>query len=603
LQTAGAVRRLLAIVLTAGCSFPNPWSAQRDYASSLKPSELQATPQGSEVPVHTYRVRAYVDDDYQAQNPRWNAHVEEQIERASALLEAQFGAKLALDSVLRWPRSGSSARLKDLIDQLQKTDGGADVDWVVGFVASLDVFSAAQDQLGAGVFFGKHFVLRGMSSAAELDAIQATLTLIPADQREALVRQRRMHKETAVFLHEWAHTLGAFHDSARDTLMAPAYDPSMSRFSETAARVIGLGLEYRGRPAGREAWAKGYRYEVNRAGDAVWDAVEKQHALAAADQFFAPGGEIDPKDIPALNQASDLERANDHAGALQILAPLASKYPASAPVQELNCAIAQEARLSPLAACRRAAALEDVSLQVLLLAAHVEISSGSRAEALPMLMRAEKKLSDDSPDWVHVAQLELEAGALTAAERAAKHVISKEAKSVLLGVRRTRAFVGFPRGSIDREAEYVNAALDAHAQIDRGHPEAAIAQAKQLAKDFPGAPAAAIVECRARSRGRSLAEIETACAQAARVAPTAFLPQYILGLVHSVRSDWAEAETALKRAIDIDATTREVWQSLAAVQQRRHESGALEESREEFRRRFGSQLTPALWPAGWAARN
>jgi hypothetical protein len=91
---------------------------------------------------------------------------------------------------------------------------------VVGFVSSLRVFTAAQEDLGRACMFCRHFVLRGMFSAAESDAIDRALPLLSCAERENLARERRIHKETALFLHEWAHTLGAFHDRSPRSVMA-----------------------------------------------------------------------------------------------------------------------------------------------------------------------------------------------------------------------------------------------------------------------------------------------------------------------------------------------------------------------------------------------
>lgn len=599
------MRRLLLSFLSLGlacaCSYETPWTQQRKYADSLKPAEVQPG-QAVKGYVRSYKVRAYADGDYQAQTPRYAAHIEEELARANAVLEAQFGVHLNLEGVRPWPRTGSSARLRDVLTQLEAEDRGAGVDWVMGFTASLDVFSAAQDQLGVAAFFGKHLVLRGMASAAEMDAIDAALHLLSSDDRAALVRQRRMHKETAVLLHEWAHTLGAFHDRAQNALMAPAYDPSMAQFSEATARIIGLGLEYRGVPSGRETWAKEYRAQIAKAKDAIWDDVEREHVLAAADDYFSTSQDLDDADLKKLEEASLREHARDFDKARSVLLPLVARYPQSTMVQELSCAIAQEAHKDELDACRRAARLDGASAQILLMTARLFVDVRDTASALPLLARAERKLSSDPSAWLWLAQLDLAAGDLDAAERAGSRA-GKDGRALVAEVRRTRAFVGFPAGPVSREPEYVSLSLAAHEEIDRGNTGAALRKADELAKAFPKTPAADVIRCRVRSRGKSVPEIEKACGEAAKGAPGAFLPQYILGLVHSARSRWADAEAALKKAIEIDGSTREVWQSLAAVQLARHEEAAAQASSEAFRARFGTALTPSLWPKGWSARN
>ncbi len=148
----------------------------------------------------------------------------------------------------------------------------------------------------------------------------------------------------------------------------------------------------------------------------------------------------------------------------------------------------------------------------------------------------------------------------------------------------------------------MTAALAAHERIDRRDLAGALERAGLLAKDFPGTPAAAVVECRARSRSREIAATRNACATAAEGAPGAFLPQYILGLVASAELRWGDADAAMRRALEIDGSTREIWASLAAVQQRLRAAAALRDLKAQYRVRFGATLAPALFPAGWTAR-
>jgi hypothetical protein len=169
-----------------------------------------------------------------------------------------------------------------------------------------------------------------------------------------------------------------------------------------------------------------------------------------------------------------------------------------------------------------------------------------------------------------------------------------------------RSFVGFPPDGAalpaEREADYVAAALAAHQDINDRRADRALARARDLAKAFPGTPGAAVIECRARSRGKALGLTRTACATAAQAAPGAFFPQYILGLVAGAEAHWQEAEASMRRALEIDGGTREVWSSLAAVRIRLGDAAGLSDLRARYRSRFGAALVPRLWPAGWAAR-
>jgi predicted Zn-dependent protease len=454
-----------------------------------------------------------------------------------------------------------------------------------------------------------------MFSAAEMDAINASLNLLSQADREQLSRQRRLHKETAVLLHEWAHTLGAVHDRSPQSLMAPTYDKSETSFSDASARIVGLGLDFRDAPGSRELWAKKYREELTRPTASFWDVAERDHALAIAEKILgggaatpAPVAALPPEDAKRLEEATRLEKSGNAGRALRSLMPLIDRYPRSDEVQGLACTLLQEtgaSQGSTLTGCARAAALPDAPPEVLLLTAQLQLGAGKPAEAMPLLSRVETKLKQEPAAWLWLAQLQLAAGSISAAERAVAHASGqKGAELIAAECARTRRFVGLPKDPLspERETAYVAAALAAHDRIDRRDLAGARQRAAQLAQDFPGAPAAKIVECRALSRGKDIAAMQTACAAAAAGAPEAFLPQYILGLVASAKAKWTDADAALRRALEIDGGTREVWASLAAVQQRLHAAAALRDLRSKYQVRFGASLAPALFPAGWAAR-
>jgi hypothetical protein len=289
-----------------------------------------------------------------------------------------------------------------------------------------------------------------------------------------------------------------------------------------------------------------------------------------------------------------------------LLQPLVERYPTSSQIQDLACEMLQESGASPAALvdrCARAAALPDVSASILLVTAQLHLAAGNPSAALPVLARAESKVSEPSA-WVWLGQLQLAAGAISAAERAAAHAPQREAAQLRAGCSRTRRFVGFPKAGVagDREASYVSSALAAHQDIDHHRLPEALKRAAQLALSFPDAPAAAIIECRAKSRGTTLASIQMSCTAAANADSEAFLPRYILGLVAGARHRWGEAEVAMRRALELDETTQEVWASLAAVQRSMRATAALRALEARYKARFGATLTPALFPEGWAAR-
>ena len=223
------------------------------------------------------------------------------------------------------------------------------------------------------------------------------------------------------------------------------------------------------------------------------------------------------------------------------------------------------------------------------------------------MARAEPKLGNDPLAFLYLAQLQFEAGACSAAERSAARARGQQgAERVAQECARLRHRVGFPAdpGAIpaEREAEYVTRALDAHRSLENRKIEEARVTAQALRASFPGTPAADVIDCRAASRGRAIEPIRSACAPVAQRAPDAFYPQYTLGLVASAERRWVEADAALQRAVQLDDSAPQVWQSLAAVKQKLGDTAGLRDLKRSFQIKFKGVLHPVLWPAGWAAR-
>ena len=77
--------------MLAACWYRTPAQVQRDYAQTLVPAATPEAPQRPPEQIKLVRIRAYADRDYQAQTPRWQSHIEDQIDRANRVLEAQLG--------------------------------------------------------------------------------------------------------------------------------------------------------------------------------------------------------------------------------------------------------------------------------------------------------------------------------------------------------------------------------------------------------------------------------------------------------------------------------------------------------------------------------
>jgi len=274
--------RVLATIslLLGGCVVPVPIpgfsqpyrtqaQAERVAASSIEPRTL-IVPEGNPPPVATMRVRAWVDTDFRG-SPRWRAHVEEWVARASAYTEPAFGVHLELD-IRTWNRSGDES-LGAVLERLEREDPGDGVDLVVGFVRATSGATNDYHRLGMARPLGKHFVLRDMNDADEARALESVFSRLDESERAALYSARKKHKELLGFLHEWAHVMGLPHEPEEGRVMATGYSHHASTFSADGARLIRLSVRSRR----GEAVAAEMRQLV--AGNGDWPANERNDVL------------------------------------------------------------------------------------------------------------------------------------------------------------------------------------------------------------------------------------------------------------------------------------------------------------------------------------
>lgn len=95
----------------------------------------------------------------------------------------------------------SSSTLESHLEALEQEDRAADVDLALGFVSSLEIFTESQEKLGLARFQGRHAILRAMDNAEEHQAITRVFTKLDENERDALYRERKLHKEITLVLH------------------------------------------------------------------------------------------------------------------------------------------------------------------------------------------------------------------------------------------------------------------------------------------------------------------------------------------------------------------------------------------------------------------
>ena len=240
--------------------------------------------------------------------------------------------------------------------------------------------------------------------------------------------------------------------------------------------------------------------------------------------------------------------------------------------------------------------------------AQVLLDRDDRAGAAVALARAESAFRERPapPElWLALAQGYGRAEICSAAERTAARARGQPgAKEITAECARVRRLAALPREAAvapEREHEYVAAVLAAQGDVQAGRLDRARKAAKDLAAKFPAAPGAAVIDCVLHGRARAFPAARAACESAARAAPEAFLPRYFLGLIAGAERRFRDAQADLVRALELDDGTYEPWVSLAAVDESLGELAALEDLKARYRKRFGAELRPVLWPSTWTA--
>ena len=240
---------LLGIVaLAPGCFFfgtpaQSPYAVEKRAAADLMPAELEVpAPAPAGEPI-VFFGRLWADQDVR-RLPNWRARLRQQLAQVNAYLTAAYGVRLELE-MKPWDREAPGDQLDAILRELSAADPGKDVDLVVAMVAPAPTLSRSHHDYGMSELPGRHMVIRSMNDTVERQEIERAFTAIGASDRQALFEARKHHKELAVFVHEWAHGLGAIHESGERYVMNPSFDHHVAEFSADEASLIRLGIRIR----------------------------------------------------------------------------------------------------------------------------------------------------------------------------------------------------------------------------------------------------------------------------------------------------------------------------------------------------------------------
>src|SRR6185436_1440101 len=127
--------------------------------------------------------------------------------------------------------------LRLALGALKTVDPATDQAMAVGLLGKLPTLTLRYHDLGRAEVCGNHMVVRAIRDATEDRSIDKNLDELSEAERDKLRKARLRHKTTALFLHEVGHMLGALHEEL-PSLMAPAYDPSVSGYGPFVTGVL-----------------------------------------------------------------------------------------------------------------------------------------------------------------------------------------------------------------------------------------------------------------------------------------------------------------------------------------------------------------------------
>jgi tetratricopeptide (TPR) repeat protein len=617
LRLAGALPALLTLLLLAGTGcVKRPVDYEREYARTLAPKRLEGASSSTPAsgPRRTLRVRVYADADYRAQVLRWDADIEAQLRRASAVVEGPLGVVFEVDSTRVWNRPASGQDLDTALNQLEVLDTGEDVDLVIGLVSALPVFTATQHQLGMARMLGRHCVLRGMDNPEEARALLATFTHLPDNEREALYRERKLHKQTSVLLHEWAHTLGAFHVQDSAWMMHASYEPSQAAFAPNTLQLLGLSLRHlpqarRTREA-QQGWARELKSMLTATVWPEWEGPEKDWVLAWTDRALEgreplgpePASPLAPGDVRRLDEVIALDKQGRYEVAAQQLEPLVQRYPRDERVQVMACYLSvRTAPKLPTTRERCEATIARFPNQVALLMnlGALHLQSGNPTEAEAYLVKARKELEAQprsAPDqWDALAGLFRNASCVTWAEQAAAKG-SGGSKDVLTWATQTRRWKALPADpersgvAVEREGQFIREVTELEELFNQGAMGRVRPRLNALSKEYPRAAMVQVLQCELSLQSGQLGPAKTACRKALAMHEETVQAHFILGWLATNMREGAQARTHLERVIALEPKHSQAWRMLADQYRGAGKAGELKDLQERYRTQFAQEL-------------
>ena len=604
------LRRFLVVVVAACGGAQVAGTPKAVDLTKYLPSTLEAgdKPAKSGDP-RLIHVRVWADASVRLA-PRWKEDITDQLDYAGQILQPMLGARVQIDAWKDWDRTGD---LAGSLDALAAADDGKDAAWVIGYTAPLDTASKAMADLGDAHVLGHHIVIHGYADKPETDRLAAEIPGELKDtERTEVTSQHKRHKQTVVFLHELAITLGAVAETDKGWIQNPSYSAKQITFSDRNRELMQLALDDRlGMGTDQGTAAKQLEY-LDKTQWGGWIAADKELVAAALKQVVdaaKPGKTA--TDVPAaayaeFDRIKDLRKVKDYVAALNELDNMLKAYPGNATLHELKCEIlieksgvsAEETRV----ACDRVSELAPGDPTPYLVRAEALVGKKDFAGARTQLVEAEAKIANlaqgQADAWRKVIGMYAGIGALTWTEDAiAKAKLDKDPFSAEIA--KARARYGVPRGAKfvtpEQEGELVatvTTAIGLGENGKRGDAETLLATAD---KKWPNAPGLITARCDMAVRANQLDAARGFCNRALSVFPDESFALYLSAIIafkDTSSNGTKQGIDKLKHAITVDPGLTQAWHTLAKAYARDKDKTALDELGKDYQAKFGQPLPP-----------
>lgn len=586
----------LAVLLAPAPLLAQPGlSAEREALAKTQPTRPEALGGSPRRDVVALRLRFYADDEHRSGAVSVPDRLQQTLESVNEVVGPALGIRFVIESVRNWSRKGTSGRLDPVLAELERLDSGRDVDWVVGLVGALPQGSSDIHDVGIARTLGQHFVMRSLSSHVERSAFQRAFPALERSNPAELhlsYQRRKEHKEIVIFLHEWAHTLGALHVTDRTRMLFPTYAPDASTLGPIDLGLLAAALEdhLAARSGGARA-AAGPQAQPDLAWSSLrrflqvtstpeWNSADRDKLIATleasrgAGQPPAPAVGLSQGDAQLYERAFALYRARKDAAAWQTLAPLLAARPQSPRIQPLVCRLSAlpAARSAGAAACSAGIARADAdNAGPFVDAAQAAIAREVRDEALAHVREAAVRAGRAGPDatsaWLAITQLYTQLGALSWADealaRAGTGAGVDSARQQILRARRLLGFPAAPAIAPEHQEAYARAFRAAQAALTARKLALAGRLIESGLQRFAHPPGLTTLACDLAMRQGRRAQAQQRCQAALAAREDLPHAHYLLGHLQLMNNQAAAAATSFRRAVTLDPGVPAYWDRLA----------------------------------------